>query len=226
MAELEERQPAHVPQAEAGSLYDGIAKNYDLWARLTESKARKLALRRAAVEEGQATLEVAVGTGIAFLELVRRNRTGRNVGIDISPGMMAKARTRLEESGETNYELLEASAFAIPAPAPSFDLVMNSYMFDLIPHDDWDTIVAEFRRVLKSDGRLVLTNMTFAESRFSGVFDWVYRKHPRLLGGCRAVRLSPALERGGFDVVYRRYVQQTLFPSEVIVARPKGSTAV
>jgi len=225
MTELEERRPASVPQAEAGHLYDGIARNYDLWARLTESKARRLALRRAAVKDGQSTLEVAVGTGIAFLELVRRNRSGQNVGIDISPGMMAKAEARLEEAGETNYELLEASALSIPAPDASFDLLMNSYMFDLIPREDWDAIVTEFRRVLKPDGRLVLTNMTFGKSRLSGIFDWVYRKRPRLLGGCRAVRLSAALERTGFDVRYRRYVQQTLFPSEVIVAGPRGIEA-
>ena len=37
-------------------------------------------------------LEVAVGTGLAFYEIVKRNPEGTNIGIDISSGMLKKAR--------------------------------------------------------------------------------------------------------------------------------------
>jgi ubiquinone/menaquinone biosynthesis C-methylase UbiE len=33
-------------------------------------------------------------------------------------------------------------------------------MFDLIPFDQMDTVLAEFNRVLKKGGKLVLVNMT------------------------------------------------------------------
>jgi hypothetical protein len=38
------------------------------------------------------------------------------------------------------------------------------------------------------------------------------------MGGCRGVRMSAKLEQGGFSVQSREYIQQMLFPSEVILA--------
>jgi len=40
-----------------------------------------------------------------------------------------------------------------------FEVLYNSYMFDLIPFDNMPVILQEFRRVLKPGGRLVLVNM-------------------------------------------------------------------
>jgi len=221
---------ASVPQAEAAGLYDELAKHYDIWAALTESKARKRALRLAAIKDGQHVLEVAVGTGLAFLQVVRSNPAGRNVGVDISRGMLAKAEKRLRDAGCTNFELSIGSAFDIREEADSFDVVLNSYMFDLIAEQDWRKILGEFHRVLKPDGRLVLVNMTIGERFGSGLYERIYTHAPRLMGGCRGVRLSRALEENGFVVKSRRYVQQLLFPSEVLLgfrsdARPGAAQA-
>ena len=41
--------------------------------------------------DGQSILEVAVGTGMAFREILRRNPRGQNRGIDLSPGMLSRA---------------------------------------------------------------------------------------------------------------------------------------
>ena len=75
---------AQIAQEEIGRLYDGIAWYYDIWAGLTETRARKLALEIAGVQDGWSVLEVAVGTGAAFAELVHQNPNGKNIGIDLS----------------------------------------------------------------------------------------------------------------------------------------------
>jgi len=217
------RRAAVVPQGEAAKLYDGLATHYDKWAALTETKARRRALRLAAVRDGQDVLEVAVGTGLAFEQIVRANPHGRNVGIDLSPGMLAKAEKRLRDAGLENFALSVGSAFALAAADGSFDTLLNSYMFDLIDEREWPRILAEFRRVLKSAGRLVLVNMTVGERFGSGIYERVYDRSPRLMGGCRGVRLSSSLREHGFEVRSRTYVQQLLFPSEVILARPAGA---
>ncbi len=216
---------AKVSQADAPALYDGLSKHYDAWAALTESKARKRALRLAAVKDGQHVLEVAVGTGLAFLEVVRSNPNGRNAGIDLSPGMLAKAEKRLRSGGCTNFELSIGSAFEIKEADSSFDVVLNSYMFDLIEESEWPRILGEFHRVLKPEGRLVMVNMTEGEKLGSGIYRRVYQRSPRLMGGCRGVRLSGPLAENGFTVGSRRYVQQLLFPSEVILARKSDALA-
>lgn len=209
---------ARVPQSEIPQVYDSLSKSYDIWGKLAESKARNRAIELADIHNGQQILEVAVGTGLAFMEIVKKNPTGVNIGIDISPGMLQKARTRLHTLSGANYDLKLGDAFKIEAESQQFDLVFNSYMFDLIAFQDMDKILVEFRRVLKPGGKLVLVNMTTGESFGSGLYSLIYRIAPKAFGGCRGVRLAEKLEQNGFQVVKREYHQQLLFPSEVILA--------
>jgi ubiquinone/menaquinone biosynthesis C-methylase UbiE len=210
---------AQIAQEEIGRLYDSIAWFYDIWAGLTETSARKRALEIAGVRDGQSVLEVAVGTGAAFAELVRRNPNGKNTGIDLSPKMLAKAKKRLQVLPDGNYSLDISSAYALPVDDGSVDLLMNNYMFDLIPYEDMGRVLEEFSRVLKPDGRLVLVNMTLGERAGSDIYNYLYHLSPKLMGGCRGVRLAEHLGRNGFYVDSREYYQQMLFPSEVILAR-------
>lgn len=211
---------ARVPQGEVPSLYDRLSRSYDLWGRLAESRARSRAIELAAVEDGQAILEVAVGTGLAFFELVKHNPTGTNLGVDLSPGMLSRATRRLAGVGHTNYSLGVGDAFALDIVDSSIDTLVNNYMFDLIPFEDMDRILAEFRRVLKPEGKLVLVNMTASETLGARIYSWVYRRFPRAIGGCRGVRLAGKLEQQGFRIEIREVYQQLLFPSEVILAFP------
>lgn len=209
---------AVIPQDEIGRLYDGISRFYDVWGRLTESKASARALELADVKDGSTVLEVAVGTGMAFEQIVRQNLHGQNMGVDLSAGMLAKARRRLSRAGLHQYSLSLGNAAALEIGSDSVDVLLNSYMFDLVPFAEMDRILGEFRRVLKPGGRLVLVNMTRGRGIGGGIYDWVYRLFPRVMGGCRGVALSERLERQGFRVEKREYVRQLLFPSEVILA--------
>ena len=96
---------ARVPQADIPHVYDRIAGVYDIWGRLTESRATARALELAAIEDGQSILEVAVGTGVVFREIVKKNPHGQNLGIDLSPGMLARARSRMRAVPGGNYRL-------------------------------------------------------------------------------------------------------------------------
>jgi ubiquinone/menaquinone biosynthesis C-methylase UbiE len=199
-------------------LYNSLSRIYDLWGTLAESRARNRAIELADIRDGQNILEVAVGTGLAFYEIVRKNRNGQNLGIDISPGMLDKAQKRLNKLTGVNYRLELGSAFRLPAEDQKFDLLVNNYMFDLIPFEEMDDILAEFKRVLKNGGKLVLVNMTKGERFGSGLYDLVFRLSPKSMGGCRGIGLSERLMDHGFQVETREYHQQLLFPSEVIVA--------
>lgn len=209
---------AVIPQSEIGLVYDKIAHFYDLWSRLAESRAVKRALELADIRDGQHILEAAVGTGLVFQQIVQRNPNGRNTGIDLSRGMLAKARRRLAGLRDTNYSLTHGTAMDLGTESGCVDLLINNYMFDLISFQDMPLALAEFHRVLKPGGRLVLVNMTRGRSRASRIYDRFYSRFPRLFGGCRGVELTGILERNRFRVDTREYIQQCLFPSEVIVA--------
>ena len=200
-------------------IYDSISKIYDIWGKLTESRARSRALELAEIKNGQKIIEVAVGTGLAFYEIVKRNPDGTNIGIDLSPGMLKKAEKRLRRLSGANFELRKASAFSLEVGNAQFDVLVNNYMFDLIPFDQMDAVLSEFKRVLKKGGKLILVNMTSGEKFGSGIYDLIYRVSPRLMGGCRGIRFSEKLKEQGFNVKLREYHQQCLFPSEVILAQ-------
>ena len=209
---------ARVPQEDVGKLYDRTAWFYDVWATLTETKAQHRAIELANIQDAIAILEVAVGTGRLFNRIVERNPNGRNIGIDISKGMLAKAKSRLSKQPNSNYSLDIGSAFDIKMDDLSVDILFNNYMFDLIPFDQMDTVINEFSRVLKPGGKLVLVNMTKAEQFGAGLYERIYRISPTLMGGCRGVQLSNLLAEHGFIIENREYIQQMLFPSEVILA--------
>ena len=209
---------ARVSQKDIVPLYNSLSGIYDIWGTLAESRARNRAIELADIREGQNILEVAVGTGLAFYEIVKRNRKGQNLGIDISPGMLDKAKKRLSKLTGANYQLELGSAFALPVEDQKVEILVNNYMFDLIPFGEMDGILAEFHRVLKRGGKLVLVNMTKGERFGSGLYDLIFRLSPKSMGGCRGIRLSERLMDHGFHVETREYHQQLLFPSEVIVA--------
>jgi ubiquinone/menaquinone biosynthesis C-methylase UbiE len=208
---------SRLSQEKVRSIYNGMARIYDLWGANMEGRARKRGIELAGVQDGECVLDVATGTGLILAELARRNPHGLNAGIDISEGMLARAREKLAGSGE-QVELKAGSAFQIPYPEHTFDLLTNGYMFDLMPFEDMPKILAEFKRVLKRTGRLVLTDMTIGERFGSQVYQGIYKIAPAVMGGCRGVRLAGPLEQAGFRVVTREYHQQVLFPSEVILA--------
>ena len=208
---------ARLSQAQVKETYDGIAKIYDIWGALTEKRARRRGIQLANVRDGDAILDVAVGTGLILADIARINRSGLNAGIDISTGMLEKARARLKDS-TSRVELKQASAFDIPYPDGTFDLVFNGYMFDLMPVEAMPKILSEFRRVLRRDGRLVMVNMTEGERPGSHIYERIYQRDPAALGGCRGVKMAGMLPQAGFQVLVREYHQQFLFPSEVILA--------
>ena len=201
-----------------GKLYDRTAWFYDIWASLTESKAQKRAIEIAEVQNKTTILDVAVGTGRLFRKIVKQNPDGKNYGIDISQGMLAKAKMKLSKQGNKIYSLEIGSAFDIRMDDGSVDILFNNYMFDLISFDQMDNVINEFARVLKPGGKLVLVNMTKAEQFGAGLYERIYRISPPLMGGCRGVQMFDLLTEHGFKVITREYVQQMLFPSEVILA--------
>jgi ubiquinone/menaquinone biosynthesis C-methylase UbiE len=209
---------ARVEQEKIGSVYDKIAPIYDIWGKLTESLARNRAIELAEIKKGQSILEVAVGTGLAFHEIVKRNPNGNNTGIDLSKGMLKKAKKRLSKLSDANYSLDIGTAFDLSVENESIDILVNNYMFDLIPFEDMDKILLEFKRVLKKGGKLILVNMTEGERFGSKLYDFVYNISPKTMGGCRGVKLAERLRQHGFNVEVREYFQQMLFPSEVILA--------
>ncbi|RMD65247.1 methyltransferase domain-containing protein [Candidatus Parcubacteria bacterium] len=203
--------------------YASVAWFYDLWARLTEDKAVKRVFHLADIRDGMDILEVAVGTGRLFRKIVEKNPHGRNEGVDLSANMLAHARRRLAQTRSSSWNLQTGSAFSLPFPGDSFDLVFNTYMLDLLPETDFPKALGEFHRVLRPGGRLALVTFGFGEFWFNRFWFWLAKTFPSLLTNCRPVRVGALLEQIGLRVIHSETVSQNTFPSDVIIAI-KGET--
>lgn len=182
------------------------------------------AIDRAAIQAGEAVLEVAVGPGLALLELAKRVGHGTMIhGADLSPGMLGMTKKRLSDSGFSKLDLRVSDARHLPFKDGQFDVVYNAYMLDLIPEEDMAGILAEFKRVLKPGGRLVLLNMSKADRAAKDSREWLYKRLPRLLtlyvlGACRPVLMEAAVDRAGFGNLMRTFIGGRA-PSEIVTAR-------
>jgi ubiquinone/menaquinone biosynthesis C-methylase UbiE len=210
---------AKLKKKDVVDVYTQTAPIYDLWGSLTETKARKRSLELAKIQDGMHILEVAIGTGLTFQEILRANRGGQNIGVDLTPAMLKKARVRISKLGLDNDQISVGDAYDLKFSEHQFDLLMNNYMFDLLPEKDFVPVLQEFRRVLKPSGQIVLVNMTRGKHFYEQFWETVYRINPRWLGGCRGVLLSGALQEAGFTDITRETVAQFGFPSEIIAAR-------
>ena len=207
---------ARIRKNDVPTVYAKIAPKHDMWGKVAESKARNRCLELANIQNGEAVLEVAVGTGLAFEEILKANPDGRNEGVDLSEEMLIRAKARAEASGMKNYRLSLGDAYNLEYPDNAFNILINNYMFDLLPEGDFTTVLTEFKRVLRPGGRLVLVNMAKGECWYNFIWEVVYRISPASFGGCRGIYLRPYVEWTGFKEVKREFISQMTFPSEVI----------
>jgi ubiquinone/menaquinone biosynthesis C-methylase UbiE len=199
--------------------YNVLCHVYDIFGLLMESKARRRAIEIADIRNGENVLEVAVGTGLNFVEILKRNSYGWNEGIDISPQMVKKAKKRAGKTGLTNYEIRLSDSRSLPYADGVFDLIINEYMFDIFPVSEYDSVLKEFQRILKPDGRLVLVNTTKGERWRDCLFNFLFHVYPSQFSKCRGVLMNEHLERFHFQDIRREYVVNRTFPSEIVYSK-------
>lgn len=205
--------------------YSKVARFYNLWSSLTESQAAEKVIEWAEIRDGEQILEVAVGTGLVFAEIVQHNPSGFTNGIDISQSMLARAEQLVKNRPEQRYNLQMGSAYKLPFESNMFDVLINNFMLDLLPEEDFPIILSEFHRVLKPNGRVILSTMTFGRRWYNKLWHFIAKRMPSLLTGCRPVTMSRFLAEAGFVSVESVYLSQNTFPSEVLRGEKRATGA-
>jgi ubiquinone/menaquinone biosynthesis C-methylase UbiE len=172
------------------------------------------------VQDGEQLLEVGTGTGLAFQYLVAANPNGWTVGIDLTPAMIRRARTRMAGRPQTRYHLHEAQATALPYPPNTFDAVFSGYLIDVLPSSHIRPALREMRRVLHPEGRLVLVYWAPPRRRIERLWGMLAHVVPPLFGGARPVHIRAPLRAAGFHVEARTSCLQGGLRSAVVRARP------
>jgi demethylmenaquinone methyltransferase/2-methoxy-6-polyprenyl-1,4-benzoquinol methylase len=143
--------------------FDDTAVDYDRLEKIlgfgTGPWYRHNALLRAGLKPGMSVVDVGMGTGLVSREILKiTGEPHRLIGVDPSPGMMEQARF------EQPVDCRLGRAEEIPVPTASADFLVMGYALRHIA--DFAVAAAEFRRVLRPGGRLLILEITRAESRW------------------------------------------------------------
>ena len=106
----------------------------------------------------RAVLEIAPGPARLTAELTR---VPLGVGVEFSPGMIAMARVRVESAGRS-WNFVRADAFSLPLTQGSFDMAFTLRFVRHFSSDDRSRLYAEFHRVLRPGGALVVDAQNLA----------------------------------------------------------------
>lgn len=151
-------------------MFAAIARRYDLNNRVhslwQDQLWRKFAVRFAALKPGDRVLDVACGTGdLSMAFATAGGKAGGGVtGLDITDEMLDVARhklRRLDPAIADKITYQQGDAQRLPFADASFDVV--SIAFGIRNVQDPARALAEFRRVLRDDGRLII--LEFAEPK-------------------------------------------------------------
>ncbi|HEX8458883.1 MAG TPA: methyltransferase domain-containing protein [Pyrinomonadaceae bacterium] len=143
----------------AGSLYDRIARLYDLTFKFNgygRSLERYFREHPVPVADGAQILDAGCGTGLLTLALLRTlTRPAHITAIDLSASSLKKARQAVAEElrGRPQHRVrfLQANLLSLPFADATFDFIATSGALEYVPLRDG---LGELARVLKPGGHL------------------------------------------------------------------------
>lgn len=201
-------------------VYDRLAAVYPVSTMLFHSRAHRYALDCSVVRDGMDVLEVATGSGEMFRKLVRRNRGGSTIGVDLSPNMAARTQMRVRREFPGSVAHCQAvDARFMPFRDESFDVVVCCYLLELLSGDDIERTVEEFHRVLRPGGELVLVLIGENAPIFNQAYKIAGSLAPAFWGRQVAGEAPSLIEASRFRIKLDRRLRQGFYPSRVLVAR-------
>lgn len=136
-----------------------IAGVYDLldviYFRNYDNSPRKAVMDAIAPED--AILDLCTGTATNAIAISQGLPGTRVVGVDLSRNMLQVAKRKIEKAGIDNIKLYEMDATQMPFASESFDKILLSLVLHEMDENLRGKIIREAERVLKKDGRIILT---------------------------------------------------------------------
>ncbi|MCL2458727.1 MAG: arsenite methyltransferase [Desulfobulbus sp.] len=188
----------------------------------------------AALQEGQIVLDLGSGGGFDVFQAGEKVKaSGRVIGVDMTPEMLAKARRNIEHyrqhTGLDNVEFRLGEIEYLPVPDSSVDVVLSNCVINLSP--DKPQVWREIFRVLKPGGKVSVSDLALLKPLPDNVQKMAAALVGCVAGAALAEETRAMLEKTGFNSIvltpkpdYVRNMQNWNDPlyKQIAGALPKG----
>ncbi len=162
----------------------------------------------ASLKPGETVLDLGSGGGIdCFLAGRQVGDTGKVIGVDMTPDILARANANKAKLGVTNVEFRRGQIEAMPVEDGTVDVVMSNCVINLSP--DKASVFGEAFRVLKPGGRVAFSDEVAARP-----LPAVVRKSMESWAACVAGAISADL--------YKTKMEQAGFEDVQVYGEPSG----
>ena len=167
----------------------------------------------ASLKEGDVVLDLGSGAGFdTFLSAQRVGKTGRVIGVDMTPEMVVKAKENSKNGEYSNVEFRLGEIEQLPVEDNSIDVIISNCVINLSP--DKEMVFKEGYRVLKSGGRLMVSDLVLAKDLPREIINSVEAYVGCLAGAVKKDEYLKLITMAGFKDV--KVISESSYPVDAM----------
>jgi arsenite methyltransferase len=171
----------------------------------------------ASIKKGETILDLGSGAGFdCFLASKETGKTGKVIGIDITPEMVEQAKKNAEKGNYKNVEFKIGEIENLPIENSSIDLIISNCVINLT--NQKEKVFEEAYRVAKPGGRIMISDIILLNDLPDYVKNTVEGHIACLAGAVKKEHYIDAISKAGFTEI--RIDKQSTFPIELMLNDP------
>lgn len=206
----------HMKESWTSRCYDLWAKFYDYTFGALVHQRHIRAMKQLRTKPGDVVLDLGVGTGMTLPEYARDITV---VGMDLSGGMLKKAKAKIVEQGMDQVQLVQADAMFPPLKEQAFDHVMIAHTISVVSEPN--KMLKWASRLVKPEGTIVLLNHFHASNRLVAFFETLLNPMFIKIGWKSDLALEDCLKGTGLHVRYH-FKTSWIDLWQIVVLSPKA----